>query len=307
MLSSFISYEYWFTYLCAKQCFMKKITSVILTLVILTMGSISCSNQQKKAAKPELTKVWETEAIFKVPESVCYDPAEKMLYISNINGKPLDKDTNGFISKCGLDGKVISFEWATGLHAPKGMGIAGEKFYVSDIDRVAEIDLKTGEITKFFEVAGSGFLNDIAIDGEGNVYISDMMDTKIYRISADTLVLWLDDPILTRPNGLFVMDDYLMIGCKKIMKASLQDRALEEWLLETGSIDGLESTGDEGFLFSDWQGNVYLVDGEKNIEKLLDLTGENKNAADIEFIPSEKLLLVPTFGANSVIAYKLNR
>ena len=59
------------------------------------------------------------------------------------------------------------------------------------------------------------------------------------------------------------------------------------------------------FLFSDWKGNIYLVDKEKNIEKLLDLTAEQKNAADIEFIPSEKLLLVPTFSANTVIAYKL--
>lgn len=278
-----------------------------MALLLLVAGVFSCNNPQKEPAGPKIVKLWETEAVFKVPESVFHDPVENFLYVSNINGNPTDKDSNGFISKCLTDGTVIDLEWATGLHAPKGMGIAGEHLYSADIDRVAKISLQTGEIIRFFEVPGASFLNDIAVDPSGNVYISDMMDTKIYRISGDSIGLWLDDPALTGPNGLYVEENHLLIGCKKIMKAGLGDASLQEWLLETGSIDGLEATGDGSFLFSDWKGNVYIVDKEKKIEKILDLTTEQKNAADIEFDPLNKILYVPTFGAGTVIAYELNQ
>jgi len=286
---------------------MKNLSLPLITLFFALAGMVSCHNPQKQPATPELVKVWETEAIFNVPESVCYDPEVNVLYVSNINGAPTDKDTNGFISKCNLDGSIIMLEWVTGLHAPKGMGIVGSKLYVTDIDRVAQIDLKSGEVLKFYEVPAANFLNDIAVDKSGNVYVSDMMDTKIYRISADTIGLWLDDKVLTSPNGLFVQDDLLLIGCQKIVKAGLSDGKIQEWVRETGGIDGLEGTGDGSYFFSDWQGNVYLLNNEQKIEKLIDLTTEKKNAADIAFNPVDNILYVPTFGANTVIAYKLNQ
>ena len=283
---------------------MKRTVNFVIGLV-MALALTSCMNQQKAPAQPGLSKIWETDAVFSIPESVCFEPGEKVLYVSNVNGNPTDQDSNGFISKCSLDGQVIDLKWARGMHAPKGMGVTGGKLYASDINRVAEIDLATGEVLRFYDVPQATFLNDIAIDSQGRVYISDMMDTKIYRIADGEITVWLDDPVLTNPNGLFVLDGELLIGCKKIVRAGLEDKSLQTWLTETGGIDGLEGTGDGRLLFSDWQGNVYLVDEEKNISKLLDLTPENKNAADIGFIPSEKKLFVPTFGANTVIAYKL--
>jgi len=50
------------------------------------------------AAAIEVTKVWESEAVLKVPESVLLDTKNKRLFVTNINGKPLDIDGNGFIS-----------------------------------------------------------------------------------------------------------------------------------------------------------------------------------------------------------------
>jgi hypothetical protein len=284
---------------------MEKMHSISIGIAVLLVAMTSCTNSQQQESKPELTLQWETEAVFNIPESVCYDQTGNVLYVSNVNGNPTDQDSNGYISKCAMNGEILDLEWATGLHAPKGMGIFEGKLYASDIDRVAEIDLSTGAVIKFYEVPEATFLNDIAVDEKGNVYISDMMDTKIYCISGGSIELWLDDPLLTGPNGLFVLDDKLMIGCKKIVSAGLEDKVLEEWLLETGGIDGLESTGDGQFLFSDWQGHVFLVDDEKEIHTLLDLTEEGKNAADIEYIISEKSLFVPTFSANTVIAYTL--
>ena len=97
----------------------------------------------------------------------------------------------------------------------------------------------------------------------------------------------------------------MLIGCKKIVRADIRDKTFYEWLGDTGGIDGLKGTGDGRYLFSDWQGSVYLVSKDKTIEKILDTSGAGINAADIEYIPAMKLLLVPTFNDNRVMAYKL--
>lgn len=253
----------------------------------------------------QLTKKWETPQTLQVPESVCYDPSANVLYVANINGKPADKDGNGFISKVGMDGTILQLSWVTGLNGPKGMGVYLGKLYVTDIDRVAEIDIATGKILRFYDFPEAKFLNDIAIDDQGAVYVSDSGGTRVYKIFLGVAEVWLDDPILVSPNGLCVSGQYLMIGCDKILQADLTTRKLTEWLAGTGSIDGLEPTGDGRYLFSDWQGSVYLVGLDKKKEKILDTSPVKINAADIDYIPMMKMLLVPTFFDNRVMAYEL--
>lgn len=263
--------------------------------------------QEKQVFQSEkLIKLWETAQTLQVPESVCHDPVNNILYVANVNGKPTDKDDNGFISKLSPEGKIIELKWVTGLNAPKGMGIYQGKLYVTDIDRVAAIDISSGKILKFFDFPEAQFLNDIDIDSKGNVYISDMMSARVYRISEEKMEIWLDDEMLSGPNGLFIEGNELLIGCKKIVRANLSTGKFSVWVDDTGGIDGLEAVGDGRYVFSDWQGNVYLVSKDKSIEKILDTTPAGINAADIEFIPSKMLLLVPTFSDNRVMAYKLN-
>lgn len=277
----------------------------LILIILISLTIQQTLGQEKIFQSDKLVNKWETPKELQTPESICYDPVNQVLYVANINGKPTDKDGNGFISTLSLDGKIIELRWVAGLNAPKGMGIYKGSLYVTDINRVAEIDIKSKSITKFFDFPDAQFLNDIAIDQFGAVYISDMMSTRIYRIYNDKAELWLDDLVLTNPNGLFVENDKLMIGCEKIVLVGLKDKKTLVWLDETGGIDGLEGTGDGRYIFSDWSGNVYVVGADKNIEKLLDTTPAGMNAADIEFIPEKKLLLVPTFGDNRVMAYEL--
>src|SRR4029078_5301483 len=52
-------------------------------------------------------ELWQTTGL-KHPESARPDPTATFAYVSNVNGQPLDKDGNGFISKVSLkDGKVL--------------------------------------------------------------------------------------------------------------------------------------------------------------------------------------------------------
>ncbi|PKP00670.1 MAG: hypothetical protein CVU14_07245 [Bacteroidetes bacterium HGW-Bacteroidetes-9] len=121
-----------------------KTISIILTL--FTCLFYSEVNSQEVFVNSRLTQIWETTDSLITPESVLFDPASKLLYVSCINENPWEKDGNGYISKLTSDGKIINLKWATGFSAPKGMGISKGKLYVTNIDEVVEIDLENGAV-----------------------------------------------------------------------------------------------------------------------------------------------------------------
>src|SRR5436189_39729 len=136
---------------------------------------------QANAQKHKLVKVWETDTILKVPESVLYDAANKVLYASNIDGTdPWAKDGKGSIAKIGMDGKIIAVEWVKGLNAPKGMGVHNGKLYVADLTNIVVIDTKTGSIEKTIAVDGAGGLNDVSVGSDGVIWVSDSQLKKRY-------------------------------------------------------------------------------------------------------------------------------
>src|SRR5690349_24875764 len=98
----------------------------------------------------KLTKLWETEAALKTPESVRFDAKRKVLYVSNIDGEPWAADGKGSIGKVGLDGKVIAADWVTGLDCPKGLAMSedGMWLFAADAGGIAVIDIDAGKVSR---------------------------------------------------------------------------------------------------------------------------------------------------------------
>jgi sugar lactone lactonase YvrE len=262
------------------------------------------------AAGAGLMKMWVTEPVFKVPESVYFDGRREVLYVSNINGNPGEKDGNGFISRLGLDGKVLKLEWIRGLDAPKGMAVRGGSLFVSNIDELVEIDIKNDKIVRRYPAEGAQFLNDVAVDAKGNVYVSDSSNKNsvIYRLASDTLEVWASGKAISSPNGLLVDGGRLIVG-------NTGDAMLKQIDLETGAIsdlhtvgfgvDGLAMDRKGNLIVSDWAGRTVLIEPSGAITPLLDTRSEKINAADLTFVPGEDLVVIPTFNDNRVVAAKL--
>jgi hypothetical protein len=261
---------------------------------------------QDKMVDITLSKSWQTPDQLKTCESVCFDPKQNILYVSCINGNPVDKDGNGFIAKLSLSGEILKINWISGLNAPKGMSIVGSKLYVTDIDRIIEIDIPKESISKVFKVDGAKFLNDISADPEGNLFISDMSTGKIHRIHDGIAETWLADNEINAPNGMFYHNKEMLIGTKKgIYSVRLTDKRVWPLVKVEGGIDGLKFDGHGNILISDWAGKIQLIDEENNLTVLLNTTEEGINAADFEFIPEKNMIFVPTFSDNRVMAYEL--
>ncbi len=258
-----------------------------------------------KAQQHGLTKLWETDTIFRTPESVLFDGKGKRLFVSNIDGAPAEKDGKGFISIVGLDGKPISLEWIKGLNAPKGMGIYKNKLYVADLTELVVIDIKQGTIIEKIPVEGAVFLNDIVIDNKGIVFISDTRSFNIYQYDQERVSVTMRN--LKRPNGLLMNEkDLLILDNGSLLALNLNGQLLQLMEGMDPSTDGIERVKADEYIVSAWEGVIYYVVANKTKEILLDTRKEKKNTADIGYDGKNRVLFVPTFYGNKLVAYKLD-
>lgn len=291
-----------------------KLRAILGTILTTAMMAAALPAQ---SAPLELVEVWTTTGL-KTPESVLPDPTGEFAYVSNVDGGPIDKDTNGFISKVSLaDGKVLDLKWVEGLNGPKGMALLGDKLFVADISQLVEIDTKTAKVVARYDAAGAKFLNDITIDDDGNVYVSDMVTNKIWRLAGGKFETWLDTPELRSPNGLVIRNGNLIVAAWGVMTdgfntkvpgnllaVSLADKSIKNLGDGTpvGNLDGLVIYGDD-YLATDWMaGGLFLIDSTGKFEQVIDL---NQGSADIAWLPEKRLLLVPMMNDNTLVAYKV--
>lgn len=276
-----------------------------------TEEAIESTYEEESKTKVDVEQAWATDTTMTTAESVLYDSANQVLYVSCINGVPSDaKDQDGFIAKVSPeDGSVIEQKWVTGLDAPKGLGLYEGILYVTNIDEIVKIDVASGEINGRVAVEGAKFLNDITVDYEGNVYFSDSNTNKIHMLSGDQVSVWVENDSLGGPNGLFYDGEKMMMATFGAGNFNEIDFTTQEVKPVVDSIpggDGIVKVGVD-FLVSNWNGEVYYVTSDYTSEKIIDTKEMNANAADIDFIPETNLLLVPTFFGNQVVAYKVTK
>src|ERR687886_501663 len=123
-------------------------TSAVL-LVSSLLASLSISVQAQSVT---LRPVWETDTTLRTPECVLVDSRNKALYVACINGNPTLENKSSYIAKLDLNGKVTKLKFTDNLNSTKGMGILGNKLYVTEMTQVAEIDLATGKILNRYPV-----------------------------------------------------------------------------------------------------------------------------------------------------------
>jgi DNA-binding beta-propeller fold protein YncE len=313
------------------------LTVSISGIVLLIGVSIDMSNKQAQAQQQQLgqTKVnrlWETPANLKNPESVAYAAKQNVLFVSNVNGKPDQKDQNGFISKVSpSNGNIIELNWVAGLNAPKGIAISndGTKLYVSDITDLVQIDIASGKIIKHFNAQGSVFLNDVVADNQGNIYVSDTGTNTIYKLdtnignsaSSSSLQSWLQSPQLNGPNGLLVDNNknkLIVVSLGPLSKpgggievVDLKNKTISSLGKEGstspfGGLDGIVSNADETryYVTDNPAGKVHAVNADgTGYVTLIDL--HTQGGADLGSIPGQSTIIIPLMQDNKLIAYKL--
>jgi hypothetical protein len=271
---------------------MKKLLSLLAVLTIVV-----CVEAQPHS----LVKKWETDSVFKTPEAVLYDADRSVLYVANMNP---DKPGQGSIGKLGLDGKPIAVEWISGLTSPKGMGLYKNLLYVAELTDVAVIDIKKNSLIKRIPVEGASFLNDISVDKNGTVYVSDSRTLKVHMIEKGLVSVLLQN--LQGPNGVLAEGDGLVVLDKgNLIKLINNNQPASVAGGMDPTTDGVEMVKPNEYIVSCWNGVIYYVYADGNKTTLIDTRPQKINSADIGYDAKKKIVYVPTFFGNRVVAYEL--
>lgn len=255
----------------------------------------------------------------RTPESFIVDPATGIYYVSNVNGAPREKDNNGFISKIDPSGKPIDLQFIAGgknqveLNAPKGLAIAGRNLYVTDIDAVRRFDPDTGRLlgTIDFKAAGGVFLNDLAVDTDGKLYVSDTFGNAIFKIDPANnfqVTIVSKNPALGNPNGL-VYDaprQRLIVvtwGTGKILSVDMNGKIAQIVNESFKNLDGIDFDREGNLIVSSFSdGKIYRI---KKFSKVEVLKENIVTPADISFDYKNNQVLVPSFDGNIIFTFPL--
>jgi hypothetical protein len=71
------------------------------------------------------------------------------------------------------------------------------------------------------------------------------------------------------------------------------------------STDGIERVKENEYVVSCWSGIIYYVKSDGSKQELLDTRSQKINSADIGYDKTNRIVYVPTFFKNSVVAYEL--
>ena len=261
------------------------------------------------SARADLPKPFVTG--LKNPESVCVG-LDNRVYVTLIGEFDVDGDGSVVV----IDGdKAVPF--ATGLDDPKGMVAFKQFLFVADKKKVVRIDPKGKVVVLADEKAFPKppvFLNDLAVDEQGTLYVSDSGDLKgnggaIFRIDLKGKVTLVADekknPAVGFPNG--VLHDSM----NHLLFVNMHTGELHRMKVADGSSEKIAEglPGGDGLIFdpfgrlyiSSWrEGKVWVIPrpGAKPI-----LMAEGfQSAADLCYDRGRGRLLVPDMKAGTLTA-----
>jgi hypothetical protein len=254
---------------------------------------------------------------FRQPESVKYDSAQDVFFVSNMYGDGSVKDGAGYIARFNasdLGGMTILVESGKNgatLDAPKGLALHGDTIWVADIDQLRAFDRRTGaplgtiDLRPFHAV----LLNDVAVGPDGSLHVTDtgiiMSDKgvlyprgdKIFTIGPNRAVsIVAEGDSLHLPNGItwdaarrrwivvsfdpFHSEVYVPHG----------DSARTVLASGSGRFDGVEVLPDGRILVTCWTDSSVHAFGDGRDEKLV---GNLPMPADLGLDTRRRRIAVP--------------
>jgi SMP-30/Gluconolactonase/LRE-like region len=258
---------------------------------------------------------------FQTPESVKWDSAQDVYFVSNINGAPNAKDGNGYISRVGPAGTVMDSAFIKGLNAPKGMALVHDTLWVADIDQVRAFESRTGAPVASLTLPGAIFLNDIAAAPDGSLYVTDTAirfgangkvehpgTDQIFRIGPDRKVsVAIKSDSLGRPNGItwdaanqrFIVVPF---GANTLLAWKPGESTVTKLETGAGQFDGVEIAKDGALWVTSWtDSSVYRYAGGHGSSVIRGVP----SPADIGYDARRNRILVPIFSGNRVEVWQL--
>jgi gluconolactonase len=274
-------------------------------VAVLLLGVLAATGAAEAADR--------TVSGLKNPESVVVGPGGR-LYVSEIGEFGTDGDGRILV----IEGGGTPRPFASGLDDPKGLALRQGTLYVADKTRVMKVG-PDGR-TSVFAAADAfpqppKFLNDVAFDPAGDLYVSDSGDIErggggaIFRIAPDgrvsTVVTQADDPAFASPNGLlFERGGKLLVldfSTGQLLRLDTATKRSEKLAEGFGGGDGLAMDAAGTLYLSDWKGGrTWKLDLRRPGATPEPYAASYQAAADLALSADGRDVLVPDMKAGTL-------
>jgi len=294
------------------------IRPIIVMLGLLPL--VGCGGDSEPDAPAFAVEV--VDAGLQGPRAIIYDAAGDVYLVSNIGGRGLDEDEDGFVSRVSPDGEVLSLQWIPSagstvlLDAPKGMAIRGDTLFVTDIGCVRIANRVTAEVIETRCLDNVTSLSGIDVAPEGSLFLTDMgyeladgqlvpsYTDALYRVTfradqrGSTLAL---GPDLNHPTGVAVGSRGIFVTTEggDLLRFT-PDGQRTSLIAAPGQIfEGVVFVADGGFAYSSSAtGAVYLVNGSGAVSTLIDGIS---SPGDLGYDSNRNRLLIPLLDENRLL------
>ncbi len=268
--------------------------------MLFTLAWLVCSTGNAQPVRQQPVG-WSLDHGLCEPETVLHDPVRDLLVVSNICG--FKANGEGYLSLLHPDGSYHQERWLEGLNAPAGMAIKARYLYVADLDRVRVIELDTGNIVETLTPQPAAkALNDIAIDHNGTIYVSDSARHQVIKIERDAYALFPSDTArFEYANGLHIDAQGLWVGGTELHRIDLATKRIEKVQINgLNDIDGIDGDGAGGLTISQVGGPVWQL---PNDQMPVVWTAPGVSSANHAYLPGRNLFVVPTGYDNTIVAF----
>lgn len=237
------------------------------------------------------------------PESIVFDTSRNCCYVSNWG-----------------DGNIVCIDrlneqtvFSDTLPRLAALLLCGDTLFAASNDTpmvgIAGFDVNTREMILFIPVAGSGLVNDLALDGEGFMYVTDFWSNRLYKIDLARREAWIFvSEGLSAPNGM----DYdsanrrLLISCQGNWGYPIKAVSIDDSTVSTvvytylGGVDGFVLDRSGRMFISSWQTNAIHRCDPPYTSPWVQVYDGCDGPADIALNPQETVLGIPNFNVNTV-------
>jgi len=244
---------------------MKTIISKTTLIVIISILIFSCEKENNNVQDlPNSISLKETSLY---PEGIVYSSSKQKTYVgSYYKGKIITVDLLGNMTDFVIDNSLVAVvgmaidETNNRLlvcNSDSGISLKSDNATIGQLAEVIVYDLSSGAKLKTIDLSGlyqgGHFLNDLVLDNNGNVYVTDSFSPVIYKIDTnDNPSVLVTNTIFEVPQGTFGLNgivyhpnNYIIVGKAfggVLYKIPLDDvNNVQEITLNTSvnSLDGL--------------------------------------------------------------------
>lgn len=233
-------------------------------------------------------------------ESAEFDALNHRFLVSN-SGNLVVVDSNG----SGIASLPIPVEY--------GMEVIDSNVFAISGGSVICHNLNTGIEVSSVAIAGAQFLNGMASDGTGRIWVTDFTAKKIHEIDFSDI----ENPVasvivnntFSTPNGICFDETgnrlvFVSWGNSAPINAvNLYDYSVTTILSNSGlgNIDGIDNDNYGNYFISSWAPNrITQFNSDFSVSQTITVTGGLNSAADIAYAEEIDTLIIPNSGNNTV-------